>query len=173
MSSLLLATCFGIAALTPPATARAEDVDGATQSEVPPDRQPLDLPIGRGEETPAAEVGGAVRHRGGGAAEDAGEVAWAAPTAQQALRQRHQEWTVAAFGAAGAFFGFAGSFALVGISQPDPQIGRGWLIAAGIAGGLSAIALTTGTVLWLTTPPAAPDVAVDLGPGRLTLAIRF
>ena len=150
----------------------------AWADEVPADRRSLVLPTGRDVEERGDEELGVdlpVRPRASerGADEDAGEVAWAAPTPRQTLRQRHQEWTVAAFGAAGAFFGFAGSFALVGITQPDPEIGRGWLVAAGVAGGLSIVALTTGTVLWLTTPPDDPGVAVALGPGRVTLALRF
>ncbi len=140
----------------------------ALADEQPPDRPSLELP-------PPEATGSRTRAPAGrsGPAEDAGEIAWAAPPPQEQVRQQHLEWTLAAFGAAGATAGFAGSFALIGLSQPDPEIGRGWYVAAAVTGGLSAAALLTGTVLWLTTPPPPRSVVLALSPGGLTLRVRF
>ncbi len=149
-----------------PAVAHAGD-------NVPPDRQPIDLPPppkGDAGSQGGIDLPPAPSDDGG---DDAGQSAWSQPSPGELARARHAAAMEGAFGAAGAFTGLAVATLGIGLSQQDPGMKRGWEIASVVFGGLAAVALVTGTVLWLT-PPRAP-VAAALVPavGGLKLALRF
>lgn len=161
MSKVLLGTLLAV--LTIPLPARA---DG---EEVPADRVPLTLPAppATGEDTPGASS------RPADPALDAGRTEWSRSTEAQHRRDDYMELTGAAFGAAGAFAGLGASFFLVSLGQQTGGLRAGWQTAAWVAGGLSAAALVTGTVLWIGAPDDPVRAAVVPDGLGVRLALRF
>lgn len=137
--------------------------------ELPPDRQPLSAPVPQGEdEAPlilptAPDAGG----------DEAGDTSWSASTPQEIEQQSRTGLIVSAFGAAGALGGISGLFFFNSLTAVTPGQRAGLRRLGFVFAGISAAALATGLVLWLTLP--SPDVTVALGTGGtdLRLMVRF
>jgi hypothetical protein len=143
--------------------------------DVPPDRQPIDLPP---PPKGGTDQGGGLTlpppsSTEGGDDGDGGQSAWSTPSPAELARARHAAAMEGAFGAAGAFTGLAVTTLGVGLGQQDPGMKRGWEIASAVFGGLALVALVTGTVLWLTPPRSPVSAALLPAAGGLQLALRF
>jgi hypothetical protein len=145
---------------------------GAAADEGPADRQSLGAPprTSGGEGLDPLVLPPSPDATGG----DPGRTDWATSDAATLRREAHLRRVTAAYGAAGTFAGLAGTSLLIGFNQPDPGHRRAWYTGGAVLGGLSGVALVTGTVLWATTPPAPGRPRLAAGPGAgLALTLDF